>query len=345
MRGVDNPLPPTPPKEPYTVEPVPGREHLRIQFPNLNGYAWAPPEHRCRLDLDAIRGYNISAPDDPSETVAEGAVGESAEFYDTGITLDLAVWRTAAKAVEQFETEERQRRSLFPAMLTATREWLSHPKVRWVEGSLETRFQWLLRSPHDHNVPAAIASVVRDDDGEPTLLPVFADLRDPMQPRLRSTEILPFMTTVEPVYPRVKHESTAKSELNRAPCHSNPELLVAEFLDAHPQIEAWARNFRLGWTIPWRDHELGQWRSYEPDFVARVLVPGGEPPLHLLIECKGARFDDDSAEAKANTVDNLWIPAVERGLPEMGRWRYVYPADPSSIADKISEAIAEADHA
>ena len=340
MRGVDDPVPPPPPKEPYTVEPVPDRKHLRIQFPNLSGYAWAPPEHRCHLNPHAVRSYDIGAPDDPSETVAAGAIGESAEFYNADVTPDLAIWQTAANAVEQFRTEERHRRSLFPAMLTATRDWLEHPKVQWVEGaSLETRFPWLLRAPHKDMIPVEIARAVRDQRGEPTLLPVFADQHDPMQPRLRSTDLSPFKTTVELAWP------TKNSELNKAPCHSKPEHAVAQALDVHPQIEAWARNFRLGWTIPWRDHELGQWRSYEPDFVARVLTPDGEPPLHLIIECKSRLFDDEDAEAKANTVNSLWIPAVEHGLPSMGRWHYVYLIDPPNIADKISAEIAKANHA
>ena len=340
MRGVDNPTPPPPSKEPYIVEPVPGREHLRIQFPNLSGYAWAPPEHRCHLNHQAVRSYDIGAPDDPSETVAAGTIGEPAEFYNADVTPDLAIWQTAANAVEQFHTEERHRRSLFPAMLTATRDWLEHPNVRWVEGaSLETRFPWLLRAPHKDMIPMEIARAVRDQRGKPTLLPAFADQRDPMQPRLRSTELSPFKTTVELVWP------AKNSELNMAPCHSKPEYAVAQVLDAHPQIEAWARNFRLGWTVPWRDHELGQWRSYEPDFVARVLTPGDEPPLHLIIECKGSLFDDENAEAKADTVRDLWIPAVEHGLPELGRWRYVYLVDPPNIADAISAAIVEAEHA
>ena len=341
MRGVDNQAPPPPPKEPYTVEPVPGRGHLRIQFPNLDGYAWAPPEHHCRLNRGAVRPYEICAPDDPSETLAAGTIGETAEFYDPSATREWAIWQTAANAVEQFKTAEQHRRSLFPAMLTATREWLSHPKVKWADGaSLETRFSWLLRSPHRLGIPVEVARAVRDDRGEPTLLPVFADQRDPMQPRLRDTNIRPFHTTVTPVL-----ATTTNSELNKAPCHSNPEFAVAKALDEHPQIEAWARNFRLGWTIPWRDYELGQWRSYEPDFVARVLTPDGEPSLHLIIECKGALFDDESAEAKADTVRSLWIPAVERGLPELGRWRYIYLVDPPNIADRISAEIANADHA
>lgn len=334
MRGVDNPVPPPPPKEPYVVEPVAGREHLRLQFPNLSGYAWAPPEHRCQLDPASVEPYSIDNPMDPSVTVAAPAVGERAKFYDADITLQSAIWQTAAKAVEQFETEETHRRSLFPAMLTATKEWLSHPKVRWAAGaSLETRFAWLLRSPHSDGIPAAIAEAVRDVSGEPTLLPVFADQRDPMQPRFRSTDIAPFQTTVSPVW------ETEKSELNKAPCHSDPEMAVAKALDAHPRIEAWARNFRLGWAIPWRDPELGQWRSYEPDFVARVRVPDDAPPMHLIIEYKGSIFEDESTEAKRNTVNTLWKPAVEHGLPEMGRWGYVYLTAESDITRTISAEI------
>ena len=44
MRGVEMPPTPAPPKDPYVVEPVEGREHLEIEFPNLSGYAWSAPE-------------------------------------------------------------------------------------------------------------------------------------------------------------------------------------------------------------------------------------------------------------------------------------------------------------
>ena len=203
----------------------------------------------------------------------------------------------------------------------------------------EQRIAWLIKSPHDEEASRAIAlAVTRSDSSEPRILPVYADQRDPMQPRVRSTNIKPFNTTLEPFW------DTKKSHLNRAPCHSKTlEYPVAQLLDMHPLIEAWARNFRLGWTIPWRDQDRDIWASYEPDFVARALTADGEPPLHLIIECKGKPFDDASANAKRIAVESQWIPAVE-STGEYGRWRYVYLTEDSNIEAELSSAVVGANH-
>ncbi len=337
MRGVDMPPTPAPPKEPYVVEPVEGREQLRIEFPNLSGYAWSTPDPGCALDPDQVRPYDIEPPSLPTETLVAGAVGVSDTQSPTyAIARQALVWQTAAKAVERFEADEKRRRSLFVSMLKATESWLRHPKVSWPEEHIS----WLTQPPHDEEVPEHIAAVVyHSDSGPPKILPVYADQRDPMQPRLRSTNIRPFETTLLPV-----HETT-KSELNKAPCHSALlELAVAIELDAHWMIEAWARNFRLGWNIPWRDHDRDVWANYEPDFVARVNTPDGEPPFHLIIECKGTPFDDASANAKRIATESQWIPAVE-ATGEYGRWRYVYLTEESNVEAAITAEIAGANHA
>ncbi len=220
-------------------------------------------------------------------------------------------------------------------MLNATEAWLQHHKIEWPDEQIA----WLAKSPHDEDVPYAIAlAVTRSDSSEPRILPVYADQRDPMQPRVRSTNIKPFKTTLEPVW------KTKKSQLNRAPCHSKTlEYAVAQELDAHWMIEAWARNFRLGWTIPWRDQERDVWANYEPDFITRVVTGDDEPPLHLIIECKGKLFDDASANAKRIAAESQWIPAVEAS-GDCGRWRYVYLTEDSHITAAISAAIAGASH-
>ena len=337
MRGVDMPPTPAPPRDPYTVEPVEGREHLRIEFPNLCGYAWSTPEPGVTLDHARVRPYEVTNPNAPTTTLTSGisGVSESVGPY-RNLTRQPIIWGIAAEAVRRFETSESRRRSLFASMLRATEDWLRHPNVTFAPGG---KIEWLLQSPHSNDAPDHIAAAVyHSDAGKASLLPVFADQRDPMQSRERSTNIRPFKTTLEPFW------DTTKSELNKAPCHSKSlEYAVAQELDLHWMIEAWARNFRLGWTIPWRDHERDVWASYEPDFVARVVTGEGDPPLHLIIECKGKIFDDASANAKRLAVEHQWIPAVE-GTGDYGRWRYVYMTEDSHIASAISAAIAGANH-
>ena len=336
MRGVDMPPTPPPPKEPYEVAPVDGREHLRITFPNLCGYAWSVPDRAVSLNPDDVIAYDVAPPSLPTKTTIAGTVGLSdtqSPLYDR--TRQTIIWRTAAEAVRRFETSESRRRALFASMLKATESWLRHPKVNWPDEKIE----WLAQSPHNEDAPDHIAAAVYDSEaGKPTLLPVFADTRDPMQPRERSTQIAPFTTALEPVW------DTTKSELNRAPCHSRTlEYAVAQELDAHWMIDAWARNFRLGWTIPWRDHERDVWANYEPDFVARVLTDSTQPDLHLIIESKGDIFDNATANAKRIAVESQWIPAVE-ATGDYGRWRYVYLTEHSNIETEISAAIAGAQH-
>lgn len=335
MRGVEMPPTPAPPKDPYVVEPVVGRQDLRIEFPNLAGYAWSTPDPGCVLNPESVDDYPVEPPTLPTRTLVAGAVGVTDDQSpDFNQTRQAIVWQTAARAVQRFEADEKRRRSLFVSMLTATESWLRHPKVNWPD----ERISWLVQPPHDEEVPEHIAAAVyHSEGGPPKILPVFADQRDPMQPRERSTSIRPFKTALEPVW------DTTKSELNKAPCHSMFESAVAQKLDAHWMIEAWARNFRLGWTIPWRDHERDVWANYEPDFVARVFTAEEEPPLHLIIECKGKLFDDTSAEAKRRAVRQQWIPAVE-ATGRYGRWRYVYLTEESNIEAAISTEIAGAQH-
>ena len=249
MRGVDMPPTPPPPKEPYEVAPVDGREHLRITFPNLCGYAWSAPDRAVSLNPDDVVAYDVAPPSLPTETTIAGTVGLSdiqSPSYDR--TRQTIIWRTAAEAVRRFETSESRRRALFASMLKATEAWLRHPKVNWPDDKIE----WLAQSPHNEGAPDHIAAAVyHSEAGKPTLLPVFADTRDPMQPRERSTQIAPFTTALEPVW------DTTKSELNRAPCHSRTlEYAVAQELDAHWMIDAWARNFP-----PWLDHPLARPRA------------------------------------------------------------------------------------
>ena len=80
-------------------------------------------------------------------------------------------------------------------------------------------------------------------------------------------------------------------------------------------MEAWTRNFGLGWSVPY--HFRGSWRSYHPDFVARLA-----DDTHLIIECKG--LPDDKSEATKQYVTEWWIPAVA-GTPSLPhrRWGFV----------------------
>ena len=115
-------------------------------------------------------------------------------------------------------------------------------------------------------------------------------------------------------------------------------------------MTAWARNYGLGWTLPYL-HD-GAWRRYEPDFVARLF--GGREmgdAVHLMIEGKGQ--PDVESAAKQDYVENYWIPAVRNNDkldPSLRRWAFTqipasyeaYEADHGLLAIDLNAAIHRA---
>lgn len=64
---------------------------------------------------------------------------------------------------------------------------------------------------------------------------------------------------------------------------------------------------------------------------------GGPEPLNLVIEVKGQRDEKDAA--KAETMRNIWVPAVNNS-GKFGRWRFLELNDaPYDAATRIREAI------
>ena len=331
MRAQDSSAPLPEPRPTYVVEPLPQRRALRVHFPNVAGYCWSEPPPRCHVDPEVIEPYEVTASAQPTQTTILPSVGQPDMIYNRRRAQE-AIFLTAAAALEQFAEGDKRRRALFGDMVGAVEQWLAHPKVACDDPVR------LLHDPHKNAVPMVIADACVSSGPHPAVrLPIFADVRDPSQARVLDTGIEGFETSVDP-----KHE-TERSELNIAPCDSELEKKTAEALDAHPRIEAWARNFRLDWQIPWFDKERGLWREYRPDFVARVAgdgLEGSGPERHLIIECKGRIYEGAEAEAKRKAVEEMWIPAVANADGAYGEWGYVYITEDDDPAAAISAAIA-----
>lgn len=136
--------------------------------------------------------------------------------------------------------------------------------------------------------------------------------------------------------------SAQHSELNFAACHSALEAQCARELDLHPDVTAWARNFRLGWSVPYLWD--GEWHRYEPDFVARLFGgPDSAEVVHLIVECKGV--PDDRSERKKAAVASKWIPAVAASaqLPaRLRRWHFAEVTDAQRLRADLGAVIDEA---
>ena len=314
--------PPTP-VEGWEVRTVKGRRRYRIEFPCIASYLLEQPSASYRLDLRKVRRYEATRANTPTWTEVAGPAGDTTTFR-VQYRKNQILYDIAGRIMSKFSEGKgvdadglERRRSLFASAVLAARGWLAHAKVRCDNIGI------LAHSPHRERVPEEIARACVPERGVALRIPLFMDEHDPARPRMADTSAVCFETSLKHRYPR--QGNTAQSELNAAACHTYPEVVLAGVLDKHPDIAAWARNYRLGWGVPYLDAESGRWRMYEPDFVARVkdgAARGG--PHHLVIEFKG-RVDEDAA-IKRSYTENAWIPAVNASDDPScaGNWKYVF---------------------
>lgn len=315
--GPDNP---TKPIAEWEVHAMRGRQRYRIAFPSIASYMIEQSSAAYRLDPDKVEMYEATRANTPTWTEVAGPAGESATFivqYRKNHILYNIANHVLAKFCEGGTNgvDLARRRTMFASAVLAARQWLAHDMVRCDDVSI------LAHSPHSERVPEAIAAACVPVRGRATLVPLFVDEHDSSRlSHVTDTSKVRFKTRLRRRYPR--QGNAAHSELNAAACHTDPELVLAGVLDRHPDVSAWARNYRLGWGIPYFDDKNGRWRIYEPDFIARIKGDI-KHPRHLVIEFKG-RIDDDAIVKKRYT-EEMWIPAVnlsnDRGCT--GRWRYV----------------------
>lgn len=329
MRAADDPTPGAVP-EPYRVYSVPERaDTRRVTFPNIASYRVEVLGQVIALNSDKVRSYEVEPTTVPSVTEVMGMTGESHITELTEKRRQCVLYRLAALLLAEFYVRESRRRGLFQSALTSVQAWLAHSAVVCPDWRL------LLVEPHISSVPQEIARCCSTSEaGAPTIVPVFADQVGPAQSRSLDTGDIDFETT-KPLF-----HDTIKSELNRAPCDSRSEMRVAEALDSLDGISAWARNFRLGWKIPYLDQSRGVWKNYVPDFVARIRHgPGKDEQVHLVIEYKGQVGEDSDKKTKA--VEEWWLPSVNGSSDPCcaGEWRYVFIEREDDIYPKLLDEI------
>jgi type III restriction enzyme len=109
------------------------------------------------------------------------------------------------------------------------------------------------------------------------------------------------------------------------------EAKLAETLEEMDEVTCYAKNFQLGFTIPYTFD--GEERQYMPDYLIRMEDGHGKDDLlNLLLEVSGESRKDKAA--KVATARNLWVPAVNNhgGL---GRWAFIEIVDPWDAKNTI----------
>ena len=315
---------PTPTPEPVYVERKDVRAVYALRWPNAVGYrqdisgagvAIQPPPN----DWSGVAPHRIAEHQDRAVTTAPNSpVGETDEIAARPIGRVRFVFEVAGEFVKR-------------AVAGAVSGELEVRAVARGETFLAARNLVLAAFGAGALVPPPSGRFPNAASGEPAkaaewLWGVADVTREDAQARksiitgepewLDAGALAPYHTTRRHVHP------TQKSEIGVAVCDSGWEVAAAKALDAHPAVSKWARNERLGWTIPYLYDGLS--RHYEPDFLAAMPLSDGRE-LNVVVEVKGKEHVAD--EAKRRYAEEWWIPCVN-AHPEYGGgkrvWAYLY---------------------
>lgn len=317
------PTKPTPPRETVHVHAVPGREALEIIFPRVEGYRVELPDERLVADFSKLEPYVL----DPAKIGATriemaGIIGQTET-----ITLEhlgkmrrsTLVFRLATHLLNHTlrDADERPKLHLFPQAQAIVSAWLdSGPLVCKETVPAQLTYRQIADEVCDLLAGAIDAGAAGAGILRATL--------DPFDPEGTTASVNFTTSKTDRWQPRPD-----RSQINWIILDSDWEAQLAQAIEAHPRVAAYAKNHNIGFEIPYlRD---GEPRRYRPDYLVR-LTDG----TTLILEVKGARDHDDALKAAATR--DKWIPAVNR-LARFGRWAFAEMRDPFTMGDELAALV------
>ena len=316
---------PKPPKPVTRVHAIKERDELEIRFPRVSGY-------RRELDSEKLEATFtddsrlVITPEDigPTSVVMEGIVG-------AGVTITPQVLENLRPSEISFNLAKHllythfrdddgfPKQHLFPQIQRLARRWID-------EGYLVTKGVPIGAILYQEQLARAAQKIdiacTRGGGGR-----IMAVL-DPYNPS-GSTRHVNFITSKSCW---VTGARPPKCHISHVVEDSSWEVALAQALEGHDRVIAYAKNQALGFDIPYNDG--GVMRRYVPDFLVR-LDTGGQP-LNLVLEMKGQR--DESDKAKSETARELWAPGVN-ALGGFGRWAFAEFTDPYTTEDEFTAVV------
>lgn len=320
---------PKPPKPVTRVHAIAERADLEIRFPRVSGYRRELPSERLNAEFGEDSRLVITPEDiGPTSVTMEGIVG-------VGVTITPEVLAALRPSEISFNLAKHllythfrdqdgfPKQHLFPQIQRLARRWID-------EGYLVTKGVPIGAILYQEQLARAAEKIdiacTRGGGGH-----VVAVL-DPYNPS-GSTRHVNFITSKECWKTGAQ---PPRSQISHVVKDSSWEVALAQALEGHPRVLAYAKNQALGFEIPYLDG--GAMRRYLPDFLVRLDAGEGAEPLHLVLEMKGQR--DESDKAKAQTARDMWVPGVN-ALGGYGRWAFAEFTDPYTTEDEFAGFVAK----
>lgn len=322
---------PKPPPRVTRVRALEDRAHLEIRFPNVEGYRIVFPRKPLTPVFTKDSRMTVTPDDIPMVTEVEPLIGE-------GFTLDLrqhadqlrlktVVFDVAGLLLrEKFRDAEGALQVWrYPELTRITERWFKEC-LTCAGGTMPQFLKWrsLAIRAVDKIYRAVMPSLTTPPDGsEGALLPIL----NAYNPE-GTTQSVDFNTSKATLFAA----RPDRCHLNYVVYDQAWEAGLAQRLEGMDEVLSYAKNHNLGFEVPY-DHD-GETLRYRPDYIARIK-DGGAEPLNLVIEVKGQRDEKDAA--KAETMRNVWVPAVNNA-GRFGRWSFLELNDvPYDAAARIRD--------
>jgi len=300
---------PPKPAERVPVHAVsPERDTLEIRFPRVTGYRFELPE--CQLDALFDDNSTLELTPElvgPTRTRNEGLIGEGTTLSPENPDLSrpaTLVYHLARHLLERHWPAPIDQPDCFADLHAIVARWLK--KCLVCKGGTTFR-QLAWHSLADMACEKIMQGIeVRHAKG------LALAVLDPPE---GTTASVNFTTTRS----KTLWETHAdKCHVNYAVCDSQWEAEFCRVVEAHPGTLAYVKNHGLGFEVPYCFG--GSAHRYVPDFIVKVLDRDDpDDPMHLVVEIKGQRTEQD--KAKAAEMNVRWIPAVNRD-GRFGRWAF-----------------------
>ncbi|MGI8679845.1 MAG: BPTD_3080 family restriction endonuclease [Jatrophihabitans sp.] len=312
------------------VESVPGREHLCIEFPKLEGYRVEVPDEPLIFDAAHADRFAIGPSTVPIRTEVEGVVGATEQITDdpSRYRPQQVAYTLARRVLHSYLTAlgDDPRPWLFPQLVAICRDWL--------DGCVDLADGYSvghLMAATERQAEAAEAvynAITRIDGGRERLRPMIRRFEP-----TGSTADVSFAT-------RKVVEATEKSEINYVTLDgiggNTWEQLLAGACERDPRVAAFAKNDHLGFVVPYI--HKGRTHAYLPDFLIRLVQRPDDVVRTLIVEVSGGQKSPGPTQAKARTARDQWCVAVNNH-GDFGRWGYIEITSMNSVRQQLASAI------